>query len=804
MLKNDKKFMKRNLSENSFLKSKSNSKYDSNFINSLFNFNNNKNDIDNNFPILPKNNNKKKNIKKRSSSSKINLKIKKKDPNKVVNLNKISNSFNNPNNKGDIIDIKRNYEINEINRNLEKTKPNFNFSNSKTKDKELQNDSQSKPTKYKIKERAFNEPVKIFKKDIYKTNSLSKNDYNQLIKNNIFIKRIENGIKNKSENLTAFKNLENFLHKNKKENKEELFNSKLKIKLEIDQRLSNNKYIQTDIDQKEHSIQKSNDLNRTDEDERMTASKEINDNNNFNDFNIEKYKGFNKEKNDIKFQMKDELTESEEQNDNMIKKKEEIEKNKIQEDIKEGYKIKFKKNEELIKEINKLKRIIEILKKEKDDNNKFEIKKINELEEKNKTLISDNEELKKENEFIKQKNNDVILKYKKLKNRFNDIKITYEEIQKNDPLKLYITPTLIGLNNIGATCFMNSTLQCLSQTKDLTNYFLKQKYLENIGNNDISLKNKGNCRLYSSYLELIQKLWEKKGPKSYSPTEFLNIVNEINPLFKTGQAGDAKDFIIFVLEQLHKELKVSLNSNNSTDSEPLNQYDKNNALNYFFKDFKSQVSIISDIFYGFNETTNECLNCKNILNFKGLNNPICYNYGIFNCLIFPLEEVKNFKINNNCQFNTFQINNCVSIYDCFQFNQKTELFTGENRNYCNICQQLYDSYYTSKIYICPTVLIIILNRGKGNIYNIKLFFDEIIDVTEFVLQKEKSKIIYYLYGVITHIGQSGPNAHFVASCKSPIDNKWYRYNDSIVNPIEDVQKEIIDFGTPYILFYQKI
>ena len=227
-------------------------------------------------------------------------------------------------------------------------------------------------------------------------------------------------------------------------------------------------------------------------------------------------------------------------------------------------------------------------------------------------------------------------------------------------------------------------------------------------------------------------------------------------------------------------------------------------MNYFFKDFKNQVSIISDIFYGFNETTNECLSCKNIYNFKGLNNPICYNYGIFNCLIFPLEEIKNFKNNNNYQFNNFQINNnCVSIYDCFVYNQKTELFQGENKNYCNICKQLYDSYYTSKIYICPTILILILNRGKGNIYNIKLFFDEIIDITDFVIQKEKSKIIYFLYGVITHIGESGPNAHFIASCKSPIDKKWYRYNDSFVNKIENVQDEIIDFGTTYILFYLK-
>ena len=65
------------------------------------------------------------------------------------------------------------------------------------------------------------------------------------------------------------------------------------------------------------------------------------------------------------------------------------------------------------------------------------------------------------------------------------------------------------------------------------------------------------------------------------------------------------------------------------------------------------------------------------------------------------------------------------------------------------------------------------------------------------------KIIYSLYGVVTHIGQSGPNAHFIASCKSPVDGKWYRYNDAIVNMITDVKKEIIDFGTPYILFYQK-
>jgi len=161
---------------------------------------------------------------------------------------------------------------------------------------------------------------------------------------------------------------------------------------------------------------------------------------------------------------------------------------------------------------------------------------------------------------------------------------------------------------------------------------------------------------------------------------------------------------------------------------------------------------------------------------------------------------KNLMQKNNQQIGE---NNRVSIYDCFYYKQKSELFTGEDRNYCNICKKLFDSIYTSKIFLRPNVLVIILNRGKGNIFDVKLDFAESIDITQFILQKDCPQLIYNLYGVITHIGQSGPNSHFIASCKSPIDNKWYRYNDSIVSPITNFQKEVFEFGTPYILFYQK-
>ena len=234
----------------------------------------------------------------------------------------------------------------------------------------------------------------------------------------------------------------------------------------------------------------------------------------------------------------------------------------------------------------------------------------------------------------------------------------------------------------------------------LTNYFLRDNNKEKIINNNIELSNKNDHQLSPVYLELIHNLWDINGNKSFEPYNFMNKINELNPLFKKGQAGDSKDFIIYILEQIHKELKrVNANNSNSIINIPLDQYDKKNTLNHFFSDFQGNCSVISDLFFGIVETTNECQNCKNNYNAKGLDSPICYNYQVFNCLIFPLEEVKNWKINNNIMqnYNNIPMNNVVSLNDCFNYYQKSVLFNGENKNFCNICNQYFDSIYTTKI-----------------------------------------------------------------------------------------------------------
>ena len=95
-------------------------------------------------------------------------------------------------------------------------------------------------------------------------------------------------------------------------------------------------------------------------------------------------------------------------------------------------------------------------------------------------------------------------------------------------------------------------------------------------------------------------MWKENASfKSFSPDDFMNSISEMTKndqvQFSLNEAGDAKDFIIFILEQLHKELKKPVNNSNNINNNVLNQYDKQNAFNFFFNQFKKCVSHIDII-----------------------------------------------------------------------------------------------------------------------------------------------------------------------------------------------------------------
>ena len=151
-----------------------------------------------------------------------------------------------------------------------------------------------------------------------------------------------------------------------------------------------------------------------------------------------------------------------------------------------------------------------------------------------------------------------------------------------------------------------------------------------------------------------------------------------------------------------------------------------------------------------------------------------------------------------------QNRNSVSIVDCFDFNQKKEYMTGENAMYCNVCNKSENSMYFSYIVNSPEIMIIILNRGQGIQFKIKLEFTEFLDITNYVKFNNNRQVNYKLVGVVTHMGESGASGHFVAFCRSPINEHWYNYNDDLCFLIDNFKGQVIDYAMPYILFYQKV
>ena len=380
---------------------------------------------------------------------------------------------------------------------------------------------------------------------------------------------------------------------------------------------------------------------------------------------------------------------------------------------------------------------------------------------------------------------------------------------------------------------MNATLQCLSQIERLTNYFKYPKAKENTIE---QYKNK-EC-LTKSFKILINNLWPSQDNEYlnkkyigynnnnsyFAPKEFKEKISSMNPLFKGVQANDAKDLVNFIIMTLHEELnKKKQNQNLNNESVNIN-IDLNNpqaVLNNFIMNFrKENHSIISDIFYGVSHTITKCLKCRIDK----------HNFEAYFFLNFPLEEVRKNKlqivINQNMMIgnqnnanmnpnlmNMFQQNlnkiqllnnNQVNIYDCFEYYQKEENFSGENAMYCNICKLQLPALYVSYIYSTPEILILVLNRGQGVQFKIKLEFYHEIYLNNFVqFRPNNENIVYDLIGVVTHMGESGASGHFIATCKSPINGEWYKYNDDLVFYVQDFNSEILNYAMPYILFYQK-
>ncbi|XP_065605504.1 ubiquitin carboxyl-terminal hydrolase 4 [Cyrtonyx montezumae] len=178
-------------------------------------------------------------------------------------------------------------------------------------------------------------------------------------------------------------------------------------------------------------------------------------------------------------------------------------------------------------------------------------------------------------------------------------------------------PGLCGLSNLGNTCFMNSALQCLSNTPPLTDYFLEDKYEAEI-NHSNPLGMRGE--IAEAYAELIKQMWS--GRQSHvAPRMFKTQVGRFAPQFSGYQQQDSQELLAFLLDGLHEDLNrvkkkpyLELkDANGRPDSVVAKEAWENHRLR--------NDSIIVDIFHGLFKSTLVCPKCSKV---SVTFDPFCY------------------------------------------------------------------------------------------------------------------------------------------------------------------------------------
>ena len=329
---------------------------------------------------------------------------------------------------------------------------------------------------------------------------------------------------------------------------------------------------------------------------------------------------------------------------------------------------------------------------------------------------------------------------------------------------------LTGLVNLGNTCYMNSAIQCLSNTPELTEFFLSEEFKKNIN------KDHKYINLVTEWHRLLEAIWTDNCtviPKTFDIT-IKNYAKKykLNNNFTSYRQNDVQEFLVFIIDNMHEVLskKVSIHISGKIKTEK-DKY-AYEAMKNWEKHFKNGYSHIIKHFYGQLVTTIETEDTILSKRFE----PICF-------YTLPIPN----------------IDGDLSIYDCFDLYCSEELLNGDNQFYNDKTDEYIDAYKKTKFWKFSTIIIVCFNRFNNNIVKInkKIDFPTTINLNKYCEGYDNDNI-YDLYGICNHSGGT-LGGHYYAYCKNK-NGSWYNYNDSSVRKINE---DNIITSAAYCLFYRK-
>jgi ubiquitin C-terminal hydrolase len=387
---------------------------------------------------------------------------------------------------------------------------------------------------------------------------------------------------------------------------------------------------------------------------------------------------------------------------------------------------------------------------------------------------------------------------------------------------------IIGLDNLGNTCYLNSVIQTMSNLDDFRKFLFDGEFTEH-------LKGPLEESLFYQTFRIVKHMWESS-EESLAPKSFKRKFVEQQKQFMGFEQQDSHEAMHFLIDHLHEEIARPIKLNISLPPE-LNEYfdfcdkyyqrfeldkdakiDKDilkifdtkleETVDYFAMKYYNQLSTkyssISEFFQSITCSLTKCPDCGHVspkfdnnymmeLEIPELDDEDVKNSELFKKMFAEkVEELKE-KTDNEELIAKFCINEIKQKYihklnDLLMNYQKSEKLDDSNLWNCEVCEKKVNGIKQTKIFKNPQYLIIHFKRfkhitvnGNVNIMKIKnlIGYEKFLDIKPLML-KNTDNTKYELVGGINHMGEY-QFGHFTNFARN--NDKWYNFNDDKVNEI---------------------
>lgn len=379
---------------------------------------------------------------------------------------------------------------------------------------------------------------------------------------------------------------------------------------------------------------------------------------------------------------------------------------------------------------------------------------------------------------------------------------------------------IMGLDNFGNTCYLNTILQTFRYLKRFTT-LLNDETISRLVFEKLTRSmsyQEGILQFDNTVLRNFRKLFQSmninnKKLKSIKPLSIRTALRQKNEMFDNDFQQDVHEAFTSITEIIHQELSQKIDiPQPTTDLEIA-------CKTHWSNDY----SPIYELFHGMYCETRTCSLCKHNNSNYAPNLCLCLDIPKFESEKYPTDYSKYIMIKSkisNVKLLDLEINNMIqcltpetkrniefidrnirektqsyTINECMELYSKDSIIEDVQ---CSFCDQKCNAICKYTMCIAPKILVIQLKRFSYN--GSKICNPIELELTHNIIVDD---IIYHykLSALINHNGHDISCGHYYSYAYSEDNNSWYMFNDS--KTIKTAPANINTSET-YMLFYELI